>query len=494
MPVYFSVNNLSFRYPSYQGLESPLLFDSLSFSLQKGTVSVFLAPPGSGKTTLSRIITSLVPAYTGGTLSGSIRLDDAELTELHSSDMLNKVGIVFQNPDEQIICSTAEKEISFPLENMELPPEEISTKVQNALSKMHIEELREQVPSSLSGGQKRRLMLAVLHAVDPQLWILDETLEEIDIYARKEILETLKSSGKTVLILTSKMLDIYREFASDFFIFSHGTIEHFQPADNKLYERASELGLFINLHMPEISVLRDKFLKKPECDPVIRLQNIKFAYPDSKFSIEIEDFSLHRGKTTAVIGTNGCGKSTLSKLIAGLLIPSAGKISFMGKETDPGKLNRNVSYLFQNPDYQLFLPTVQEELEYGLKLRNKSTDPEQISDAVKIFGIESVTASPVLMSYGQKKKLQAAIYYLLNKDIIIIDEADSGISFTEYTNIIRQFRNSDKDPAIMIITHDFKLAVSNADSIYFMNNGKFEEPGDKLENILNYSFLPGEIL
>ena len=141
-----------------------------------------------------------------------------------------------------------------------------------------------------------------------------------------------------------------------------------------------------------------------------------------------------------------------------------------GKEASAEKLNRNCSYLFQNPDYQLFLPTARAELEYGLKLQKlpQNQIDEKVKEAIKVFGIENPEAPPVLMSYGQRKKLQAAIYWLLEKKIVIIDEADSGISAMEYRQIIDAFRQSPAHPAILIITHDIQLAALTADNIFRM--------------------------
>ena len=181
MSAILSVKDISFQYPSYPGLESRPLFKDLSFSLEKGSITLFLALPGAGKTTLSRILSGLVPAYTGGQLSGTIEKN-------------GETGIVFQNPDEQLFCSTAEKEVVFPLEAAGLSREEIGRRTDSAFQKTGIEYLRFKKPIHLSGGEKRRLLISVLCATDPDLWILDETLEEIDILGREEIFAFLRSS------------------------------------------------------------------------------------------------------------------------------------------------------------------------------------------------------------------------------------------------------------------------------------------------------------
>ena len=457
MPAILSVKDLSFQYPSYPGLESRSLFKDLSFDLEKGSMNLLLALPGSGKTTLSRILTGLVPAYTGGELSGNIQ-------------KAGETGIVFQNPDEQLFCSTAEKEVVFPLEAAGLPREEIGRRADAAFQKTGIEYLRFKKPIHLSGGEKRRLLISVLCATDPELWILDETLEEIDIRGREEILSFLKASGKTILILTAKMLDIYKKYADTFFVYTGGSLMQFADGSSREFAYAvKEGGFCLDGDMPDENAL--KALESVTFEnPVLKVESLRFSYPDSDFTLNVDSFALEQGKTTAVIGTNGCGKSTLSHIIAGLLKSEAGKVLLEGKEVSAEKLNRNCSYLFQNPDYQLFLPTARAELEYGLKLQKLPQDQidEKVLEAIKVFGIEHPDAPPVLMSYGQRKKLQAAIYWLLEKKIVIIDEADSGISSKEYRQIIDAFRQSPADPAILIITHDIQLAALEADSIFRM--------------------------
>ena len=457
MPAALSVKDLSFQYPSYPGLESRSLFKGLSFELEKGSMNLLLALPGAGKTTLSRILTGLVPAYTGGQLSGEIRKE-------------GETGIVFQNPDEQLFCSTAEKEVVFPLEAAGLSREEIGRRADAAFQKTGIEYLRFKKPIHLSGGEKRRLLISVLCATDPELWILDETLEEIDIRGREEILSFLKASGKTILILTAKMLDVYKKYADNFFVYAGGSLAQFSDGYSPEFADAVKEGGFCL----EGAMTDENALKALETatfeNPLLKVENLRFSYPYSDFILNIESFALEQGKTTAVIGTNGCGKSTLSHIIAGLLKPEAGKVLLNGKEASAEKLNRSCSYLFQNPDYQLFLPTSRAELEYGLKLQKlpQSQIEEKVQEAIKVFGIEHPDAPPVLMSYGQRKKLQAAIYWLLEKKIVIIDEADSGISSKEYRQIIEAFRQSPADPAILIITHDIQLAAMEADNIFRM--------------------------
>jgi len=459
----FHIRNLSFCYRSYPGLESKPLFSNFSLDIPKGKISFFLALPGSGKTTLAGILASLIPGYTGGELSGN-------------ADTGADTGIVFQNPDDQIFCDTAEKELAFPLECRGTDPAEIEKRVTEALEVTGISQLRHKNPAGFSGGEKRRLMLAALCCTDPELWLLDETLEEIDIFGKRELLEFLSRRGKTILIFTSKLPDVYREYGSCFSVFHEGNLKSYDRTEfSRLSEDLREKGF-----LPDSSICPKKN-QTPDTDkmetPILEMRNIRFNYPDSDFSLDIENFELRKGEITALLGTNGCGKSTLSRLAAGLLVPDSGKILLKSTEASVQQLNRCTSYLFQNPDCQFFLPTVREELEYGLKLRKLPEEEirRKCTCATELFGLQHPDAPPSLLSYGERKKLQAAIYWLLDKETVIIDEADSGISFREFKRLLEAFGSISPAPAILVITHDLKLAEIFCHNIYFMKNGHFAE-------------------
>jgi energy-coupling factor transporter ATP-binding protein EcfA2 len=241
-------------------------------------------------------------------------------------------------------------------------------------------------------------------------------------------------------------------------------------------KRAAEAGLFW-----DGSVFLKRSGKEEKHGRVFfKAENIVFKYAQydkSSFKITVDNFYLKSGEITALIGKNGSGKSTFAKIISGLLPVESGRIT-ADVETDNGGvlkeasadyLNRNVAYFFQNPDSQLFLPTVREELMFGFKdlaaakkLSGKEIE-EAVNAAILLFKLDNPDMPPSIMSYGERKRLQAAIYYLLNKKIVIMDEADSGLSFRDYLLIVENFINLDPPPAILIISHDVKFSRKIAD-------------------------------
>jgi energy-coupling factor transport system ATP-binding protein len=489
-----SVSGLSFIYPEYTSIKNRPLYNNLSFDIEEGEISIFLAPPESGKTTLSRIITSLIPRYTGGDLSGIVTVSGINVQKEKPYNINDKVGIVFQDPEEQILTPLVESEIAFALESSGFDNDFIEKRVEYAIDFMEIDNLREKNPAYLSGGEKRKLLMSCLAASDPFIWILDETLEEIDPEARKHILDKLKKSGKTVFILTSKMLDIYKSCCDRFFLYTEDKLFHETGTPGESFmQKALETGVFLkheNIKFPSVNE------NSEGAEILLKAENISYNYPGSSFSLEIGSFELRQGEIVALLGHNGSGKSTFSKILAGLIKPDSGEIYLSDGSLSGGEeqitLNRNIAYIFQNPDYQLFLPTVSDELSFGLKSQKmeKEIIKEMVENASDIFRLENTDTPPALMSYGARKRLQAAVYYLLEKRIILIDEADSGLSFDDYSSILEKLNSSSTPHSIMIITHDVKLSAKIADRIIIMKEGKIveSEPEKEFEKLVRLTF------
>ena len=188
----------------------------------------------------------------------------------------------------------------------------------------------------------------------------------------------------------------------------------------------------------------------------------------------MDDFSLESGEVVALMGPNGSGKSTFSRLLCGLDDKERGSIVIDGKECGKEDLGRSVGYMFQNPDYQIFLPTVKDELSYSLsflKISEKEKE-KRLEETASLFSLDlSDTAS--LMSYGERKRLQSAIYYSLDRPFYILDELDSALSYKESVSILQ--RLSEKGAGILLITHDEEFAAMVAERRYRAQEGRIYE-------------------
>jgi energy-coupling factor transport system ATP-binding protein len=384
---------------------------------------------------------------------------------------------------------------------------------------MGLDAMRERNPLTLSGGEKKKLLLACLFAVDPQLWLLDETLEELDAASRTVLLDYVKKRGTTVLLASAKWHDVFGEYADRVLLLEDGAVEPLvaRPGSKPFAERLERTGLTLPASAPAVASpsagAEARAGAGPESDRggseaaeaapraenrvdrgrtvggrrLIRVRGLSFRYPEGgSFRLEVPGLEIREGEVVALIGPNGSGKTTLGRILCGLLEPQKGSVEILqGDELRPAaaeQLNRYTGYLFQDPDLQIFLPTVADELGYGLRLRGLG--PEEIertvSDAIGRFRLPGPEVPPALMSYGSRKRLQAAVCYLLERPVLVVDEGDSGLGAREFAGLLRQLRSAANgrrrvpERGLMFITHDLHVAARLADRVVRLQEGKPE--------------------
>jgi energy-coupling factor transporter ATP-binding protein EcfA2 len=490
------IKNLSFSYPEYPGIAARQLFTDLNLQLSAGTIAVLLARPDQGKTTLCRVLAGLIPRFSGGDIQGEVRLGALRLEDREPYDLIEQIGLVFQHPGEQLLASRCDSEIAFALESLGYSRSEIKTRLEGALRVMDLERYRNQSPKVLSGGQKKKLLIACLLAVDPRLWLLDETLEELDSLTKRQLLELLKGGRRSTLILSAKWHDLFREFADRIFLMESGRIREVveDRGGGEFLELLLKRGFVLPGEEVRSGSHRERAAGSPERSAMVRsestdrstlleAENLFFRYPEEAggtgpgFTLRIDRLRVGAGQVLAVVGDNGSGKSTLGRLLCGLLSPGGGRIRIRKgrqmQQAATADLNRFTGYLFQDPDLQIFLPTVFDELALGLKHLNMPAEEihRRVQEAVSLFGLPAGDAPPALMSYGIRKKLQAGVYYLLERPLMIIDEGDSGLSVNDFAEMVHIFRNSSE--ALIFITHDHRLAHALAEQVLELKSGSF---------------------
>jgi energy-coupling factor transporter ATP-binding protein EcfA2 len=213
------------------------------------------------------------------------------------------------------------------------------------------------------------------------------------------------------------------------------------------------------------------------------VNRLRFTYPGgSPFELFIDSMTIRRGEVLGLAGPNGCGKSTLGLLLCGLYEPAEGTIALsLNSGEQPLKAEertRRIAYMFQNPDYQIFLPTVRDELAFGLEEAGmeKGEIDQRTAEAITLFGLPPGSAPPTLLSYGARKRLQAATYYLLERDLYILDEADAGLTYADMISIIGNLQK--RGSAVMLITHDALLAADICHRVVLMEGGRITETLD----------------
>lgn len=466
-----SIRSLSFRYESIDSAAGARVFDNLSLEAGSGRTTVILGAADAGKTTLSRILVGAVPRFTGGMIEGEIDLGGIAVLAAKPCELMEHVGLVSQSSDEQIFTTRCDTEIAFALESLGVPRAEMIERVGSSLRLVDLDGKRLQNPSTLSGGEKKRLLVACLAAIDPGAWILDEALPELDRMWRARILDYLQSRGRTVLVLDSRLTSLHAERGEGFAVLSAGRISApcASPKDTGLQELAIADGIVPagGMTMPRGS----------SPTGFLRARGLKLAFPDSNdFSLSIESLDLEAGSVCSLLGRNGSGKSTLGRILCGLLPPRSGAISLRDgagfRDASSSELNRRVGYLFQNPDHQIFLPTVFEELAIGLRRQGvgEAEMRKKVDEACEIFRLNDPGALPALMSFGARRRLQAATYFLLQRDFLILDEVDTGLSYRELISLFKAILS--RPLGVLLITHDAALARSVSDRVLLMSDGR----------------------
>ena len=462
------LEHIAFRYPEYPGVPSGKVLEDVNASFARGEVSMVLGKPEAGKTTLSRIMAGLVPRHTGGTLEGRIAVPGLPEELPAPPEMIEHLGIVFQDADEQILMTRCDYEAAFALESLGVSRADMKRRLSEAFEVTGLQGFESRNPAQLSGGEKKKLLMASLIAVNPAFWILDETLEELDLPTRKKILSFLRVHEAGVILFSSRYPGLLGSYFDSFSLLSSGKVAGpFTSPDEEDLAGTGGEGLF--LKAPESGPGPSG--RYPAGDSVLRVDDLSFSYSGKgAFSLDVEHLAFSAGETVCLVGRNGCGKSTLGKILCGLLRPEKGRISLaepgaLPVKAEPEELHRHVGYMFQNPDYQIFLPSVREELMYGSRFGE-----DTIREAAELFSLGSLDAPPALLSYGTRKRLQAACYFLLSRCVYILDEADSGISYGDFRCIIRNLAGPGR--CVLIITHDVDLARATADRILVMDKGR----------------------
>ena len=451
------VSHLQFSYPEY-GRPHFSVFKDLSLHVDDGENLLIIAPPDSGKTTLAKILIRGIPTYSGGVLKGEISIDGKDILQLESYDLVETITYIGQNPQEQLLMNTCSDEIIFPLESLSLARNEITRRVDSSLSHWGLSALSSVHPQELSGGERKRLLLAVSEAIGSRVWILDEVFDDLDDSYKKKLLTFLKHRTGCSITFASRFLPEFAHFFTSILTIVDGSIVSVnQDVIIESQRLGKEPSAFEHQFSPtQRLALRDGVIVHPR-------RSVKSDIP---FTVHVKDFFVEKNEIVALVGPNGSGKSTFSRVLCGLDKIQQGLITIDGIALNSSQLKEKVGYLFQNPDYFLFLPTVFDELTFSLRNTSKLSRKEKEDIAIECASLFhlSLTDNPTMMSYGERKRLQAAVYYLLKRPFLIIDEIDSGITYDQAYEIVSLYKES--GCGLIIISHDASFASSVAHRTY----------------------------
>jgi energy-coupling factor transport system ATP-binding protein len=516
------IENLSFQ---YRTRPEPAI-ENISFELKEGELLLIAGSSGCGKTTLARCINGLIPRSYRGTRNGRVLLHGKDVAEMQIADVSQVVGTLLQDPERQIVASNVYNEIAFGPENLGLPREEVLARVEGALKRLKIEYLRERETFNLSGGEKQKVALAGLLAMNPSILLLDEPLASLDpasAYEALEVIRSLADEGKTIVLIEHRVEDAIFAKPDRLLYMEAGQIKYLGAIDDLPTEiDHREVKLPAEWIVKRVRQLGEKIEKTEDApgvergEPLVVFENVDFRYSDeTPFILQNVNLQIHRGDLVGILGPNGAGKSTLVKHAIGLLKPTSGRVLVEGKDTrsmSVAQIARLLGYVFQSPTHMLFAPTVREELEFGPKNLDFKMDVIQrtVMESVSTVNLNGLEEYPPLgLSFGQQKRTTIAAVLAMQSRIMVMDEPTAGQDYANYTHFMdamcrpvngAQSLVAANFAATLFITHDLDLAVTYANRIllfgdkHVVADGSPEEVLKDFDLLMRYRVRPTSLL
>lgn len=517
--AFIEIKNFSFTYAG----EDKALLKQLSLAIEEGEILLFCGPTGCGKTTLLRQLKNEIAPV--GTREGNIYYNQRKLEDIPANITVKEIGIVLQDPENQIVTSTVWHELAFSLENFGCSANEIRKKVAEMSSFFGIEGWLNLSVHELSGGQKQLVNLASILLLQPRLLLLDEPTAQLDPIAAREFLQMIyrinQEFNTTIVIVEHRLEEVF-PIVDRVVLLENGEIKLNDHPQNVIKQLDKNDVYF--QYLPEITKLflsmngsfswekpvpitvregkkwlvnmKDKLLANVEIDrvrgdsngkPVLQCKDVFFQYDrNGKMILEGLSFFIPKGKLSAIIGGNGAGKSTLLKVLAGLESPRRGKVFFDGKPLMKIKAEdryREIGYLSQNPLSLFTQDTVREELTLAAELTEGESTFEALDDTIKFFGLEKLLDKhPYDLSGGERQKLALACVLIKKPKILLIDEPTKGLDpkfKLEVGALLKQLLKS--GISILMVTHDIEFAAKYADHCSLLFAGSIAADGTAKE-------------
>jgi len=522
-----TVQNASFSYPG--GVPA---LRAVDLEIHPGESLAIIGANGSGKTTLARCLNGLLLPQ-----EGQVRVDDFPTGDPQALfEVRKRVGMVFQNPDDQLVATTVEAEIAFGLENLAVPPGQMHERVDQALAAFHLETYRHHPPHRLSGGEKQRVAIAAAIALRPRYLVLDEPTALLDPQSRREVGDLLRSLRDESSITTIHITQIPEEAVQvDRIVVMHQgrrvydmpPAELFkdpgllQPLDlgvpfasalaALLQERARiSLGLHLSIDSLAQAVLPHLSASSPEWDrpapphPApgkLSTEALEHIYdpglPTEHPGIRDVEMEIPTGGILALIGPTGSGKTTLAQHFNGLLKPHRGRVLLEGRDIwtqDLPQVRRRVGLVFQFPELQLFAESVELDVAFGPG--NLGYGPRKIEELVT-FALDAVRLprarfgqrSPLSLSGGEKRRVALAGVLAMAPEVLVLDEPTAGLDWRATRRMCEVFlRLQEQGKTLVLITHDMDLVAELATHVVVLRQGQVQLQGHARQVLSNPDF------
>ena len=499
MEPIISFDHFGFQYTAQA---EPTLYD-ISLNIRKGEKVLICGPSGCGKSTLAHCVNGLIPNSYPGKTTGTLTVGGQNAENLSLFDLSKVVGTVLQDSDGQFIGLTVAEDMAFALENDCMDQKDMKALVDRVAQLVGVSGVLGHAPYEISGGQKQRVALGGVMVSGVDVLLFDEPLANLDPAAGKKAVELIdeiqKRTGCAVIIIEHRLEDVLHCPVDRVVLMGEGRILFDGDPDSLLcsdllqksgireplyvtalkyagvpLDRDQRLSYLPELRLTEEDRRRvaDWFFAQPEPKgekakkELLRAENIDFTYEGGHHALKGVSASIAEGEMLSIVGTNGAGKSTFSKVLCGFEIPQKGTLTLSGEDLSAYSIKERadrIGYVMQNPNQMISKTGIFDEVALGL--RNRGVPEEEVKPrvekALKTCGLYPFRNWPVsALSYGQKKRVTIASILVLEPKIILLDEPTAGQDLYHYTQIMDFLAELNRSgTTVVLITHDMHLML-----------------------------------
>ncbi|MEN8241620.1 MAG: energy-coupling factor transporter ATPase [Chloroflexota bacterium] len=515
------IKDFKFR---YRGTKE-LALDGISLNVSKGEFLVLMGASEAGKSTLCASMNGLIPHYQRGKIKGNVSILGMDTRENKVADMSEYIGMVFQDFEAQLFSTNVELEIAFGPENFAVEREEIGRRIEKNLAYVGLEEFRNRPPSTLSGGQKQKLAIASVLAMQPQVLVMDEPTTDLDPISKQGVFDIVNqlrqrdditllvveheteetlNADRIALIRDGKIVrvgpvrDILRDvdFLEEMGIMPLGIPRLFNQMNYPVLpltpkegvEEFSKTGWKISGEKYAQLLANEAGADEKKGNLLIQCKDLEHTYPNGVKALKGIDLDIYQGEIVAIVGQNGSGKTTLAKHLNALLTPTEGEVFVNGLHTgEQGvyEIGKKVGYVFQNPDHQIFSELVYDEIAFGLRLRDVPEEEidQRVKEALEAVGLTGFEQEdPFSLTKSGRQRVAVASVLAVKPDVLILDEPTTGLDYIEQRSMMEMVKELNRQGStIIFVTHHMWVVAEYAKKVFVIKDGKLLLSGSTRE-------------